>query len=152
MQQPIPNLISAILIRSFSNSFCIFFARITLFDIIISPLSLFSFNCYHCYFTIVLCLLIDDIVILDKLSQLIQVLFVSLGSPSGVSILHLLSKDTLILYNSPSRCYLKLQAFVFYVNLLSSKERAINVLVKNIKQKEPMSIGSNRGIDCIIPL
>lgn len=129
VHQQITSLIPAISIHRFSNGLCIFFARVTFFNVICSHLSLFFFNSCHCYLMIIICLLGGNIVILDSFSQLIQVLLAAPESSVLVSILHFLCKRTPILHNSTSVCHVKLQALLFCTFLLFSIRQPIDILV-----------------------
>lgn len=145
MHHQISNPIPAISICCFSKGFCISFTRITSPDVIYYHLSAFSFNRYDCYLTIIFCLLVSNIVILDRFSQLIQIVFTKPENSPGASILHLLYKNTLIFHNNTSLDCLKLQVLLFYAKLLFSIGQTIDILVKNVQQKELMFINSNCG-------
>lgn len=123
------SLIPAILICCFSNSFCIFFTFVISLNIICSRLSLFSFNSCYPYLIIIFCLIISNIIILDRFGQLIQVLFIIPGSFSRAFIFYFLYKYTFILYNSTNLYCIKLQALLFSTKLLFFIVKAINISV-----------------------
>lgn len=97
-----PSLISIISICGFSNSFFISFACVTSPDLIYNRLSAFSFNCCHYYLIIIFCLLVSNIMILDRFTQLMPVFFAIPGSFSQASYLYLFCGGTSIPYNNIS--------------------------------------------------
>lgn len=143
MRHQITNFIPAISIFYFLNDFCIFFTCIISVNIICSCFFLFSFNSCHSYLTIILFLLVSDIIILNKFTQLIQVFFAAPGSSLRASILHIFCKRTPIFHNNTSIYCIKLQALLFYTKLLFFMGHAINIFVYSNEQIEPISIYSN---------
>lgn len=126
------SFIPAILIRYFWNNLFIFFPCITFFNVICNCLSLFSFNRCHCYYIIILRLLVDNIVIFNRFNHRIQVFLIVSRSSSRTSVLHLFCKGNLILHNSTSIGFIKFQALLFCIKLLFSIRQAIDIFIGGV--------------------
>lgn len=147
MRHQIISHIPAISIHYFLNSFCILFAYVTSLNVIGSCLSPFFFNSYYCYLKIIICLLVGDIIILDRFSQLIQILFDSPKSSLKASILHFLCKCTPIFYNSISIYCIKLKVLLFCAKLLFSIGKLSIYLSRALSEKNQCLSIAIVGID-----